>query len=193
MCIIIAEFRCGFLLILAMEDVMDKRRTIDEDGAIRFSVTGLGLTGKQWIERSESKGHDLSVWAKDVLSSPDFVPCEAGKVYNLAILPGVLFSDENRTTVKIRAEGDRRGLFHGKNLPTEIGCLICENFTNEEIKQRGLSLLITMHEPVKDSGSDPFLLGSYRDGVEFWLRADYDKSDYRWPREFGFVFLASQD
>jgi len=128
-----------------------RRWTVDKDGVIRFSVTGLGLTGKQWIDERLEKGHKLSKRAEEVLLSPNFVSCEVGKVYNIVVLPGVLFSDENRTTKNIRDEGDRRGLPHGKNLPTEIGCFVRENFTNDEIKQLDLSWLVTMHEPVEDS------------------------------------------
>ncbi|MBU1557732.1 hypothetical protein KKC45_02115 [Patescibacteria group bacterium] len=169
-----------------------QRWTTDSDGLIRFKLTGLGFTGPEWISRLESKGHELSTWAKDILSSSNFVSCEKGKVYNLTVLPGKLFSDEERKTKNIRVEADHRGLIHGENLPTEIGCLIRENFTNEEIKQMGLNWLVTMHEPVKDSDGDPFLLCTLWDGGWSWLGAGWGEPGIQWHREHGFVFLASQ-
>ena len=167
--------------------------TTASDGTIRFQLTSLGLTGQQWIERLESKGHRLSRCAKDFLNSPDFVSCEKGKVYNLAVLPGKLFSDGERTTENIRTDGDRRNMIHGKDLPTEIGALIRLNFTNKEIEQMGQNWLTTMREPVKDSDGVPRLLCAHRLGGESWLHAPWAKPDYRWHRLSGFVFVAPQD
>lgn len=164
-----------------------RRWVVDPDGVIRFSVVGLGLSGPEMEKHLVSKGHENSDYAKHILNSPDYVPCEKGKVYNLVILPGKLFSDEERTTENIRDEGDRRNLIYGENLPTEIGALVRLNFTNKEIEQMGLAWLVAMHKPVKDSDGNPTLLGTYRHDGKSWLRARWDEPGRRWRRGFGFV------
>ncbi|HAQ02247.1 TPA: hypothetical protein DCZ46_01345 [Candidatus Campbellbacteria bacterium] len=169
-----------------------RRWTVDPDGIIRFSVTGLGLTGPEMEKHLVSKGHENSDYAKQILNSQDYVPCEKGKVYNLVVLPGKLFSDGERTTENIRTDGDRRNMIHGKDLPTEIGALIRLNFTNKEIEQMGLLWLVVMHEPVKDSDSGPLLFCAGRGGDGSWLNASWDGPSSLWSREFGFVFGASQ-
>lgn len=176
----------------AIEGKFDFRWQIDEDGVIHISVTGLGLSGFEMKKHLVSEGHGISDWAEQLLDSPDYVPCEKNKVYNLTILPGKLFSDAGRTMKNARVAGDRRGLIHGKNLPTEIGALIRLNFTNDEIEQMGFKWLITIHESVEDSDGGPGLLSTGRDGGGSWLSAGWDGPESQWLRESGFVFLASQ-
>src|SRR3990167_9358199 len=128
----------------------------EQDGVIYFSVTSDGTTGPQWIERLEGKGFRLSDYAKSVLRSPDFKPT-SGVTTEIAILKGMLFADNDRITKKIRAEADKRKLTKSN---AEVACLIRENFSDKEIEALGLWWIVAMHEPIKDSGGGPSLLGA---------------------------------
>ena len=161
----------------------------EEDGVIYFSVTSDGTTGPQWIERLEGKGFRLSDYAKSVLRSPDFKPT-SGVTTEIAILKGMLFADNDRITKKIRAEADKRKLTKSN---AEVACLIRENFSDKEIEALGLWWIVAMHEPIKDSGGGPSLLGADRYDGGRWLNACcVDGPGYGWFREDGFAFVVSQ-
>ncbi len=177
-----------FTAFLAGGAVM-ARRWREQDGVIYFSVTSDGTTGPQWIERLEKKGIKLSKWAKDVLNSPDFKPTK-GVTTEVAVLKGILFEDNDRVTSKIRAEADKRK-FVKPNV--ELGCLIRDMFTDEEIEAMGLAWIVAMHEPIKDSDGNPSLLAAdRRDGSGRWLNACYGGPDDGWGRDSGFAFVVSQ-
>ena len=164
------------------------RRWREQDGVIYFSVTSNGMTGPQWIEHFEKKGIQLSKWAKDVLLSPDFKPTN-GVTTEVAVLKGMLFEDNDRVTSKIRAEAGKRKLVKPN---AELGCLIRDMFTDEEIAAMGLVWIVAFHEPIKDSDGVPVLLSASRRGVGRWLSACYDWPDSRWHRDDGFAFAVSQ-
>lgn len=159
----------------------------EQDGTIYLSVTSDGTTGPQWIERLEGKGFRLSDYAKSVLRSPDFKPT-SGVTTKIAILKGILFEDNDRITKKIRAEADKRKLITPN---TEVACLIRENFSDEDIEAMDLIWIVTMHEPINDSGGDLWLLSADRGGGGRWLGAYYDAPDSRWDRGGGFAFAVS--
>jgi len=160
----------------------------EENGVIRFSLTSDGITGEQWITRLESQGIRVSDYAKSILRSKSFKP---GKptVYEIAVLKGGLFSDEERITKNIRAEGKKR-----KHLTpnAEVACLIREAFSDEDLKAMGLDWLATMHKPIKDFIGNPALLNAVRGGVDFCLLADYGCPVNEWRRGGGFAFVVSQ-
>lgn len=160
----------------------------EEDGVIYFSVTSDGTTGEEWIKRLEDKGFRVGDYAKSVLRSPDFKPT-TGVTTEVAVLKGMLFEDNDRITKKIRIEAANRN-FQTPN--AEIACLIRELFTDEEIKAMGLTWIVAMHEPIKDSDGDPRLLSARRVGDGRWLDAYYGKPGSRWVREDGFAFAVSQ-
>ncbi|MEK7658371.1 MAG: hypothetical protein AAB352_00715 [Patescibacteria group bacterium] len=166
----------------------DNRCWCEKEGVIYFEVTSDGTTGPQWIERLEKKGIQLSKWAKDVLLSPDFKPTN-GVTTEIAVLKGALFMDNDRITSKIRAEADKRKLVKPE---AELGCLIRDTFTDEEIEAMGLVWIVAFHEPIKDSDGDPTLLGARRLGDGRWLRACCGLPDRRWLRDRGFAFAVSQ-
>ena len=164
----------------------------EQDGVIYFTLPPTeGITGPQWIEHLEKRGFQLSKWSKDILNSPNFKPT-TGVVNNIAVLKGELFSNDDRTTEKIRAEGDKRGLKHGKDINPEIACQIRGMFTDFEIKEMGLIWIITMHESIRDSDGVPVLLNAGRCDDSRWLDADYDRPGGGWDREGGFVFVVPQ-
>jgi hypothetical protein len=164
------------------------RRWREQDGVIYFSVTSDGTTGPEWIERLGKKGFRISDYAKSVLRSPDFKPTK-GVTTEIAVLKGMLFEDNDRITKKIRAEADKRKL----NKPNaEVACLIRENFSDEEIEAMGLWYIVAMHDPIKDSDGDPYLLDAYRVDDGRWLDTFYDFPGLRWSRPYGFAFAVSQ-
>lgn len=160
----------------------------EENNVIYFSIISDGTTGEQWIARLESKGYNISDYAKSLLRSEDFQPT-SGVTTEIAVLKGVIFKDVDRITKKIRKEASDRK-FSTPN--AEVACLIREMFTDEEIKDMGLSWIVTMHELIKDSGGDLRLLSADRLDDGCWLDATYDKLDVRWSSTRGFAFAISQ-
>jgi hypothetical protein len=160
----------------------------EQDGAIYFSVTSDGTTGPQLINRLEKKGFWISDHAKSILCSPDFKPT-SGVTYEIVVLKGMLFEDRDRITKKIRAEAERRNFIKPN---AEIACFIREKFTNKELDAMGLWRIVVMHEPIKDSGGDPNLLGVGRNNAGHWLSASCDKPDNEWHGAYGFAFVFSQ-
>ena len=164
------------------------RRWREQDGVIYFSVTSDGTTGLQWIERLEKKGFRIGNYAKSVLRSDDFKPT-SGVTTEIAVLRGMSFADNERTTKNIRAEADCRNLTKPN---AEVACLIRENFSDKEIEAMGLWWIVAMHEPIKDFGGDPTLLRANRFDDGRWLGAYSVNPDNRWSRSGGFAFAVSQ-
>ena len=160
----------------------------EEDGVIYFSVTSDGTTGEDWIKRLGGNGFRVGDYAKQVLRSPDFKPTN-GVTTEIAVLKGMLFEDNDRSTKKIRAEADKRKL---EKPNAELACLIREKFTNKDIEAMGLWYIVAMHEPINDSDGNPFLLHANRYVARRWLNAYYDRPDFRWYRDYGFAFVVSQ-
>jgi|GEM_PF-3025528 len=147
----------------------------EEANVIHFSVTSDGTTGKQWIARLEAKGYRLSDYAKSLLRSEDFKPTN-GVTTEIAVLKGIIFTDTDRVTKKIRAEANRRKMTKPN---AEVSCLICEMFTDKEIKAMSLSWIVAMHESIEDSDGGLSLLIADRDDVGSWLSTYYDDTDNR--------------
>ncbi len=160
----------------------------EEGGVIYFSVTSDGTTGKAWITRLKSRGLRVGDYAKQVLRSPDFKPT-SGVTTEVAVLKGMLFEDNDRTTKKIRAEADRRKLSKPN---AELACLIREKFTDKEIEAMGLWYIVAMHEPINDSCGVPGLLSVDRCDGGDWLRARGGGPDRRWDGGGGFAFVVPQ-
>lgn len=149
-----------------------------------------GKTGEEWITHLESKGYQISSYAKEVLRSPDFKPSKAGTEYKIAIIKGSEFNSySERTTIKIRDKAKKLG-YETPN--AEIGCLLREAISNDEIKDMGLWYIVAMHEPIKDYDGGPDLLSSYRSVDGRWLRASFGRPDGAWNDDGGFAFLVPQ-
>ncbi len=165
-----------------------KSKWTEKDGVIRFSVTSDGTTGEEWISRLESKSFHVSHYAKTVLNSKSFKPT-SGITYEVAVLKGEIFSDNNRITKNIRKEAKNRKL---STPNAEVACLIREKISDKELEAMGLSWIVAMHEPIKDSVGDPRLFSASRYDGGSWLYADYDDPGSRWDRGGGFAFVVSQ-
>lgn len=169
----------------------------EQDGVIypNDPFVSDGTSGPDWITRLEKKGFKLGEYEKSVLRSPHFKPTKPGTVTDIAILKGELFSDDNRVTRNIRAQAYEGKFTGGKNLfvpNAEISCLFRERFTNEEIEAMGLYRVVSMHEPINDSGGDPSLLSAGRDDDGRWLSACCGGPGSGWSRESGFAFAVAQ-
>lgn len=170
------------------------KRWREQDGVIYFTLPATdGTTGPQWIERLAKKSLRGSDWAKDVLGKAAFKPT-TGVVREIAVLKGMLFEDSNRSVKEIRAEGDKRGLKHGKapEMNAEIACQIREMFTDKELEEMGLWWIVVMHDPIKDSDGDLGLLSAGRGDGGRWLGACCDSPGDGFDREGGFAFVVSQ-
>jgi hypothetical protein len=165
-----------------------KSKWIEKDSVIRFSVTSDGTTGEEWIARLESKGFRVGDYAKSVLRSKSFKPTN-GVTYEIAVLKGEIFSDNERITKNIRKEAKNRKL----SAPNaEVACLIREKFSDKELEVMGLYWIVAMHEPIKDSDGDSKLLSADRDDDGSWLRTGYGSPGSEWHRSNGFAFVVSQ-
>ena len=160
----------------------------ERDGVIYFTVTSDGTSGEEWIARLERKGLRFSKYAKDVLRSSKFKPTN-GVTTDVAVLKGMLWSDDQRITSNIRADAERRK-FTKPN--AEVACLIREKFSDEEIEAMGLIWLVTMHEPIADSGGDLSLLGASRRDVGRWLLTCDVRPGLGWGRDCGFAVAVAQ-
>jgi hypothetical protein len=167
---------------------VSKPKWTEKDGVIRFSVTSDGITGEEWISRLESKSFRVSDYAKSVLSSKGFKPT-SGITYEIAVLKGEIFSDNDRITKNIRKEAKNRKL---SDPNAEVACLVREKFSDKELEAMGLYWIVAMHEPIKDSGGDPRLLAAIRFDYGSWLHANFGCPGGEWGRGYVFAFVVSQ-
>lgn len=165
-----------------------KSKWIEKDSVIRFSVTSDGTTGEEWIARLESKGFRVGDYAKRVLRSKDFKPTNR-IIYEITVLKGELFSDSDRITKTIRKEAKNRKL---STPNAEVACLIREKFSDKELEAMGLYLIVTMHEPIKDSDGGPMLFYANRNGLGSWPFTYYGILIISGLRGCGFAFVVSQ-
>ena len=179
----INAFLCGELIVSE-----PPRSWREQDGIIYFSVTSDGTTGPEWIKRLKDKGFCISDYAKALLNSSDFKPT-SGITTEIAVLKGMLFSDSERITKKIRAYADKQDLTTPN---AEIACLVREQFTDKDIKAMGLYWVIIMHEPINDSDGGPRLFAVHRNDDGAWLDAFWDEPGHGWSHDYGFAFVCSQ-
>jgi hypothetical protein len=180
----------GALLFLSGElTVSDSTRPWREhNGVITFSVTSDGTGGPLWVTRLQNRGFEIPDIVKSMLYSRDF-KATSGITVQVAVLKGILFDDNRRTTRDIRAEGDRRNL---KKPNAEIACLIREMCLHDEIATMDLFGIVTMHEPIKDSFGDVDLLRVSGGGNGGLLAACDGGLGEGWRRDNGFAFVVSE-
>ena len=159
----------------------------EKDGVIYFSVTSNGKSGEEWIVHFKQKGCPLSKGAKRVLCSPDFKSTNSVTT-KVAVLKGELFSNDDRITRKIRANAVERKLVTPS---IELGCLVRDMFTDDEIRAMGINWLVTFHEPVVFDGPPHVLAASAFLGDER-LDTSWADPDDRLDRDRGFVFAVLQ-
>lgn len=123
---------------------------------ITFTVTGLSITGAEWITRLTAGGHKLSDWARGILSKPDYDEnhrLESGKEYKVTLVFGKeIKKDNDRRTANLKAIAARElGEQSVSGLKGELALLIREKFTNAELEAMSIWYIAVLHEPIVDS------------------------------------------
>jgi hypothetical protein len=170
-------------------EVAKSKWTVAVDGTIVFSVTTDGASGGQCIKNLQELGFKVSDWAQSMLRSPKFKPSRAGLVIDVVVMRGTDFNDDDRSTKKIRAKAKKSGFLTPN---AEVAYLIRKSFSDEDLKAMGLWWIAVMHEPIKDSGGGPSLLGVHRYGDGQWLSSRYGKPGFEWNDDGGFAFSRQQ-
>lgn len=169
--------------------------TVATNGVIYITFPATtGRTGKKWITYFQQKGDDLSDYAKSVLRSKQFQPT-TGVVHRIAILPAKLWRDNERLTQHMRQDAETGAFTNGQNLTDpnpEVGCLIRDYLTDEEIKALGFQYIVVMHPPIPDSGGRPRLLAALRYDTGRRLHAYYGHPDRQWHGDGGFAWSDPQ-
>lgn len=167
--------------------------------AIYLSVKSDGTTGPDWEKWFDKNNYDLSLNERFILNSSDFKPTKKGTIHNIAVLKGMFFEEGGRITKNIRAAayaGTYAGTFiQNQKLfdpNAEVACLIREKLSDEEIKAKGLSRIVVMHEPIKNSVGFPWLLCADCGNGGCSLNAWSGRPDFMWHRGDGFAFAVSQ-
>ncbi len=151
------------------------------DGVVTCYLSSDGTPGFGWIHWMKSLGHVVTDSAQQVLRSPKFIP-SLGELFKIAILPGSLWRDGERTVANICAEARRRGLY----IPgPEVTCLLREKFTDVEIESMGFHWITVMHEYIPDDTSMSRLLSICVDPTLGLCTSTGDG----FAREAGFAFL----
>ena len=181
----------GALRLLSDELVVSERvkRWREVGDVIYLTVTlDKPMTGDKWILRLEENDHRASNYVKTLLRSKNFTSSAVG-TYQIVILKGSLFEDNDRNLQKILAKGKEMNL---QTPNTDIACLIREQISDKEIEEMGLWWIITIHEPIQDSEGIPNFLAVDRCNNGHRLNACSDYPGSRWTRGDGCAFLASQ-
>jgi hypothetical protein len=171
---------------------------------IYFTVESDGTAGPQWIKRLTKKGFTVSRSARKILRSSAFKPTKQ-IVYKIVAFRGELFGNQNLTKEFL----DKEVLYQGEQFPTkvcevptmEVGCLIREKFSDEDLKEMGLERMFIMHRPAKTSRYFRFLLltiPSQGDGFLSPCYSSLDTSGYKkrggrntWRNNTSYVYVTS--
>ena len=166
----------------------------NEHGHIVFTFTGLDLTGAQEIERLEASGYRVGNYAKQCFTSAKSDGYDknhrlvAGQQYKIALMPNKeIERDSDRTTANLR----KRGMEHygyGKPL-AGIVPRYREKVSDKQMKDMGVGYIVSLHDPIKDSGGDPSVLSSNRRVVGSWVYALWGKPDSQWNDDAACAFL----
>ncbi len=151
-----------------------------EKYVIKESVTSDGTTGPEWLRRITAKGHKITLWASNILTSKDFKPTN-GVTTDLAIILDSFFKNIKRNVKNIRAEGDKRE-YCAPNV--EVACLLLDKYSDVELKVIGVDRIVVMHDSINDQDGHPSLLYVAGD----FLGTFYDTTDGIFISNSGFAF-----
>jgi len=163
---------------------------VERDGVLYISLHADETTGGLWAPRLESRRYNLSPDAERILRSSSFSLSRSGPI-KCAILRGSLFSNEERTTSKIRVIATER---FGLTKPeTDQACLARERLSVSDIEKiLGLTRIVFMHEPHPRYG----YLDVHRNGIANYLGTlggRKNPDDELWSVDKGFAFEALCD
>lgn len=157
---------------------------IPPDNANRLTVTSNGRTGAQFVSDLERQKFDVGSQAQEILMNSEFVPIN-GTVYNLVVINGDEFDDNERTTEKIcLTVAAERGY---RQPSMEVAPLLRARYSKQDFERMGFEKLVVMHSPFVIN-STPLLLTVCSEHGE--LYAYNGEPNRRWSRKTGFVFLA---
>ena len=152
----------------------------DGNKVISFDLTSNGMTGSEWITHFETKSLFLSECVKSILLSKDFMPSEVGKVHHVGVIKGSWFIDGDRTTECIALNAKMRA--SARTPSAELACLICDNFTKDDLVKMRFGQIVVLHEPILDSEREPCILGF--DGST--IKTHHVSPNDVWAENYGF-------
>lgn len=153
-----------------------------------LQLTATGLTGPNWIERLEKNGYNISSYARNVLNNTAYKKhiLKKDTKLNVAFVSVKDMGKNYATTQEIQEFAKSKGY----EIPTaEVALLVREAISDEEMKKMGFWYIVTLHDPIKDSDGDPFVLSAYRDDGGRWVGAGWDEPGREWFDDGAFAFL----
>lgn len=156
----------------------------EENGIIRFTVTSDGTTPLGWVKRFMRRGFPLR-FSERMLHLSKFTPT-SGVTTEIAVLKGTLFEKGDLITRNIRARALELNL---KKPGMEEACLICEKYSNKEIRSMGLDWLIVMHGLKRDTYDEPCCMGRFCDNDIHDIDAVEASRKRKWNHNNGFAFI----
>lgn len=187
---------------------LDLMRAVDQDGAQRLiqnfglvhaitrgelvrplptfqiwkTISIGGMPEEALLKALEKDGHEVSSWARDMMSKPGFTVAKERESINLA---RAKVSELGFTEMPTTRELWKRIREIGELCPAEVGPQLRRQY---EDQPKGEVLWVAMEQIADSDGYlSVFLVGRY-DGGGRWLYGSYAHPDYRWYLEGGIVF-----
>ena len=177
----------------------------NEHGHIMVTVTGLNLTGQEEIDRLLAGGFRLCNWARSCLNGEDMIGRVIGvlsydtahrlvnqRSYKVALVPALEIykqDEEDRTIDALRKRAMEK--YGYSNPRAGIVPRIRESISDGRMEDMGFSDIIVPHDPIKDYGGDPCMLGIDRFHDSSWIHAYQITADRQWKETVAFAFLVS--
>lgn len=156
----------------------------ERDRIIRFSVTSNGMDSRDWIKHFETKGYCVCDSAGFLLGLPQF-KFTSGVTTHIEVLKGSVVQDNDRTVGNMRIYARRRKLVAPD---PEVSLLIRDQFTDDDIREMGLWMIVVMNDPFQAcyNGFDLLTVDSGRGGN--LLDARHHNPEGLWDLRNGFAF-----
>lgn len=137
----------------------------NEHGHVVFTLTGLGLSGREELKALESRYYNVSASAKYALASLLFDAehqLALCRKYRVVLLPAEGPDAGTRRTLKeVCEEAERLG--YGRSV-AGIMPRIRESISDKQMEEMGIESVIAFHEPLTGATGEDVLLTSEFDG-----------------------------
>jgi len=164
----------------------------NEHGHVIITFTGLDLMGAQEVERLEASGFSVNSCAKSCFLSTAKDSYDkshrlvGGQQYKIALVPGKEIEQQfQRTTKNLRALGTKYG--YGKPLGGHIA-RSRESVTDKQMEEWGIWYIASLHDPIKDSDGNPFVLRASRGDEGRQVGTYWVNPDRQWSGLGAFAF-----
>jgi hypothetical protein len=164
----------------------------NEHGHVIITFTGLDLTGADEIKRFEAAGFRVGDYAKYCFTSTKADGYDknhrlvAGQTYKIALVPGKeIERDSDRLTVNLQKLGEKYG--YGKPLGGHIP-RIRESVSDKQMKEMGFVYIVSLHDPIKDSGGFSRVLDARRRVDSRWVGTGWGRPNDQWSDSGAFAF-----